>query len=147
MPQWMKHKVDFRPAYTDETLAIALRKGEDPLGRKFNEVMPTYSLDDRDMAILIFYLKNLSVEWSPGVSDTTLRLATVVSEGVKKEDLEAMLIPLRFYAETWGKSRALQRRRDKGAYTDEEMNKGYRNLTLALWELKGPPGSWRQQLE
>jgi hypothetical protein len=147
MPKWMKRNTDFRPAYTDETLAAALRKGEDPLGRKFNEVMPIYSLTDRDMEIMIFYLKNLSVELSPGVSDTALRLATVVAEGVSKDDLEAMLIPLQFYTSTWGKSRDLQRRRDRGAYTEEEMNKGYRSLTLALWQLKGPPESWRQQLE
>ena len=94
LSKWMKKDADYRPAYTDETLATALRTGEDPSGRKFNDVMPRYALDEHAMKILIFYLKNLSAEISPGVSDTTLGLATVVTEEVSKEDLEAMLSPL-----------------------------------------------------
>jgi hypothetical protein len=146
-PKWYRDDGDYRPAYTDETLAMALRAGEDPAGREFNGVMPRYFLNDQDMEVLIFYLKNLSTEMSPGVSDTTLRLATVVTEEVSKDDREAMLSPLQFYANTWGRSRHLERRAKVGPFTEEDMNRGYRKLTLAVWELKGPPQSWRKQLE
>jgi len=138
---------DFRPAYTDETLAVALRAGEDPNGRKLNGVMPRYFLDDHDMEIMIFYLKNLTAEMPPGVTDTTIHLATVVTEEVKKEDRESMVAPLQFYARTWGKSRHAARRAKTGPFTEEVMDKGFRGLTLDVWELKGPREGWRKQLE
>jgi hypothetical protein len=146
-PKWYRDDGDYRPAYTDETLAIALRAGEDPSGREFNGVMPRYFLNDQDMEILTYYLKNLSIEMSPGVSDTTMRLATVVTEEVSKEDREAMLAPLQFYTNTWGRSRHLERRAKAGPFTEEDMNRGYRKLVLAVWELKGPPQGWRKQME
>lgn len=146
VPKWM-WTGDFRPAYNDKTLAASLRAGEDPSGRKLNDVMPRYFLDDRDMEIMIFYLKNLSAEISPGVTDTTLRLATVVTEEVNSQDREAMLAPLRLYTSTWGKSRSLEARAKRAGFTEEVMNRGFRNLTLSVWELKGPSEGWREQLE
>lgn len=68
-----------RPAYNDETLAAAIAAGVDPTGRELDNVMPRYELDAADMAILIYYLKHLSAEPSPGVSKTTLRFATVIT--------------------------------------------------------------------
>ena len=146
MPQWLLTG-DTRPAYTDETLALVLRAGEDPGGRTINDIMPRYFLNDRDMEIMIYYLKNLSPELSPGVNDTTLHLATVITEDVSRQDREAMLLPLQRYAEGWGKSRHLELRAKKGPFTDEIMNKGYRKLRLSVWDLKGQPESWKSQLE
>jgi len=67
-----------RPAYTDATLAQAIRTGIDPSGRVLNAQMPRYQLDDPDMALLIAYLRTLSASPSPGVDGTTLRFATVI---------------------------------------------------------------------
>ena len=86
----------FRPAYTDETLARAMRTGQDPAGRQMSSTMPIYSLSDRDMEILVFYLKNLSTGSEAGVTDTALRFATVITDEVSKADREAMLIPLQY---------------------------------------------------
>ncbi|MCK4586405.1 MAG: hypothetical protein KAU29_03635, partial [Gammaproteobacteria bacterium] len=41
-----------RPAYTDDLLAIAIREGRNPTGRKLNKLMPHYILSPVDMAYL-----------------------------------------------------------------------------------------------
>ena len=142
---WIKSG-DFRRAYTDASLATAIRGGVDPDGRTLNNVMPRYPLDDRDMDILVFYLKNLSVEPSPGVTDKAMHFATIITEEVSQADREAMIAPLELLANNWGKSRRLVVRA-KRVDLDEEMNRGFRNLSLARWVLKGPPSGWRDQLE
>jgi hypothetical protein len=113
-----------RPAYTDEALAKALRLGIDPAGRQMTETMPRYVLDDQEMEILIFYLKNLSSTYSPGATREVLRLATVVSEGVKSEDRKSMLEPMMSFVKRFP-----------------------RKVTLDVWELKGPQDTWKEQLE
>jgi len=136
-----------RPAYTDETLAAALRMGIGPEGQELNSVMPRYFLDDRDMGILISYLKSLSAESSPGVTEATLRFATIVTEGVSAEDREAMLAPLQTYvAARNNQSKNYQTRAKYGVFA-EEMDLSYRKLSLSVWELKGPAETWRAQLE
>ena len=136
-----------RPAYTDETLAAALRDGIDPAGRIFHSVMPRYSLDDRDMAILVFYLKSLSAEFSPGVTDTTLSFATIITDDVSPEERDAMLGPLENYVGARNsQARKFETRAKYGIFA-ERMDLAYRRLSLARWELKGPPETWRGQLE
>ena len=113
-----------RPAYTDESLARALRIGVDAAGRRMSETMPRYILDDREMGIMIFYLKNLSSTYSPGATRDLIKLATVVSEGVKPEDRKSMLEPMMSFIKMfpW-------------------------KLSLDVWELKGPQDTWKGQLE
>jgi len=136
-----------RPAYTDETLAVALRMGVDPEGQELNSVMPRYFLDDRDAGILISYLKSLSAEPSPGVTETILHFATIVTEGVSAEDREAMLAPLQTYVSARNyQSKTYQTRAKYGVFA-EEMDLSYRMLSLSVWELKGPAATWRGQLE
>lgn len=113
-----------RPAYTDETLARALRLGVDPAGRQMSRTMPRYILDDREMEMMIFYLKNLSSKYSPGATLEEIRLATVVSEGVRAEDRNSMLDPLMSFIKHFP-----------------------RKLSLDVWELKGPQDTWKEQLE
>ena len=91
----------FRPAYTDETLARAIRTGDDPSGRKIKDIMPIYFLNDRDSEILVYYLKNLSTQPQPGITETTLHFATIVADDVAKEDREAMLGPLQAFIKNW----------------------------------------------
>ncbi len=83
-----------RPAYTDETLATVIRSGKDPAGRVLNDVMPRYILEDRDAMILVNYLKSLSSQFSPGVTDTSLRFATIITDDAIPEERDAMLTSL-----------------------------------------------------
>jgi len=41
--------------------------------------MPRFALSDEDMAALVEYLKKLSVRRVPGVTDTVLHFATIVT--------------------------------------------------------------------
>jgi hypothetical protein len=109
--------------------------------------MPRYLLAGRDMDILVYYLKNLSAEPSPGVTRTTLRFATVVSEGVSKSDRDAMLLPLETYIRGRSSRAPYFETRAASRVYAEEMDLAYRRLSLATWVLKGPPETWRGQLE
>src|SRR5207237_4404784 len=55
-------------AYTDESLARAIREGIGANGKTLNYLMPRYQMDDATMAELIGYLKGIKVSPSPGVS-------------------------------------------------------------------------------
>lgn len=136
-----------RPAYTDQTLAVALRDGIDPTGRVLHGVMPRYRLDDPDMAILIHYLRTLSVTPSPGVTKTTLSFATVTSEDVPAAERDAVLRPLENYVRGRNSKAKTFESRAKYGFFAESMDLAYRRLKLSRWELKGPPETWRQQLE
>ncbi len=139
---------DLRSAYDDKTLAAAIRGGVNPDGKTLNYTMPRYPLDDKDMDILIFYLRNLSTVQSPGVSDSGIRFATVVTDDVSQADREAATGPLEtlVYASKGGKSSRMAR---LSLASDPEnlMNKGYVTLSMATWQLKGPSSGWRDQLE
>lgn len=137
-----------RPAYTDATLARALQNGTDPLGRELNSVMPRYLLSNNDMSSLIAYLKQLSSAYAPGVSDTTIRFATIITDDVSSAHRDALVKPLESYM-TMRNNQAsshvsLARTGGIGA---EIMDLAYRKLTLDIWELKGPPETWQAQLE
>ncbi|HTP66716.1 MAG TPA: amino acid ABC transporter substrate-binding protein [Geobacteraceae bacterium] len=145
-----------RPAYSDASLAEMLRYGDDPTGRILNDVMPRYELDDNDMAILISYLKSLSAPLSPGYSDNTLHLATVITDDVKAEDREAMLRQLDYFVKSkndlagYFNPRAVLRAQRMGVAAasmlgSEEVT--LLKLSLSRWILKGPPETWRAQLE
>jgi hypothetical protein len=138
-----------RQAYTDETLATALREGINPAGKPLDDVMPRYFLADKEMAILLHYLKALSAEASPGVDARTLHLATIVTEGVSAEDRQAMLAPLQEFVALRNSQAKVYEVRAKymgrGGLA-EASDLAYRKLSLAVWELKGPPESWRRQL-
>ena len=139
---------DARPEYTDETLARLLREGVDPTGRTLERAMPRYKINNSDMAVLTHYLKNLSIENDPGVDKNKIRFATVVTEGVSAADREAMLAVLQTHIDTHNtQTRPHQRRAKAGPFYKTEKFGAYRLFELDVWELSGPPGTWRSQLE
>ena len=129
-----------RPAYSDASLAAALRYGRDPAGRRFGETMPRYLLDDEEMKIMLFYLKHLSAEFSPGVTRDEIRFAVILGEDVKPSDRAALLLPLEaFFREEWNDRLPIITRLAAG--------RPYRKAVLDVWELKGPSATWGGQLE
>jgi hypothetical protein len=138
----------FREAYTDRLVARAIWLGRDPNDREFNWVMPRYTMSTRDMEILVHYLRNLSAEFSPGVDEKTIRFATVVSHDVAEQDRFAMLETLKAHVRDHNsQSRPHERRAQHGPFNMEELYSPYRRYSLAVWELGGPPETWRAQLE
>jgi mono/diheme cytochrome c family protein len=137
-----------RPAYTDETLALALREGRDASGRDLDPLMPRYQLSDEDMGHLVAYLKSLSAAPAPGVTPSEIHFAVVAAEGAGHEKRRAMLDVMEAYfrrknADTLG----LLRRPGHSAFYDEESYAPLREWVLHVWELKGTEETWGRQLE
>jgi len=138
----------FRPAYTDETLAACIEGGVDPANRQLDSIMPLYPLGKQEMAIMVYYLKNLSVGLQPGVTATTIHFATVITEEVPKEAREAMLVPLQNFIKNFRVPERMERTiRVKSQRQEGGAGRGLRTLSLSVWELKGPTETWRGQLE
>ena len=147
MPRSMQWHIR-RPAYDDTTLALALSAGFDPGGREFSWTMPRYQLEDRDMAILVYYLRHLGAAPDPGVTDTTIRFATVIAGDVPKQDRDAMLSILNAHVKARSTQTRLESERARiGPFFEKKMVFAYRQMELSVWELKGPPATWRRQLE
>ncbi len=147
LPHWL-NPPPFRKAYTDRLVARAIWAGKDPDDRELSWVMPRYKMSTRDMEILVYYLKNLSSEFSPGVDGKTLKFATVIGDDVSPEDREAMLGPLEVIVNDHnGQMRHEERRARHGPFNMEERYSFYRRFSLAVWELRGPRDTWPAQLE
>ncbi len=139
---------DIRPGYTEEKLREAIWAGVDPGGRELNWTMPRYELSPDDMDILVHYLKNLSVEYSPGVDDQTLTFATVITDDVSQADRQAYLGALQAYInDRNSQNRHETRRRQHGPFYKQDLYTAYRRLELRIWDLNGSPSTWKGQLE
>lgn len=136
-----------RPAYTPETLATAVREGRDPAGRALDPLMPRYSVSDEEMAGLTAYLQGLSAAPSPGVDGETIHFATVVTEGVDPGRRKAMLDVMEAYVR-WknAETRHSAQRIGSSPWYRDEFQGSYRQWRLHVWELRGPAGTWPEQL-
>jgi len=146
LPEELKQD-EFRPAYDDKSLSRAIRLGKDPNGRVFDLVMPKYALDKKEMDTLIGYLRKLSAEFSPGITDTTIHFATVVTDGVSEEDEKAMVSVLQAHVRDRNSQvRHEDERRRRGPFYKQEKWDPYRRWNLDVWRLEGAPEGWPDQL-
>lgn len=135
-------------AYTDETLARAIRDGIDPSGRVLDPAMPRYRIGDEDLSHLVSYLKSLSFSDPPGVTETSIRFAAVVDTRVDPAKREAMLDVLRvFFREISADPRKRKRSAKNPDVPHARQYRAYRKWELDVWELSGPESSWEAQLE
>jgi hypothetical protein len=133
-----------RAAYTETTLARALREGVSPEGRRFDFLMPRFALDDSAMALLTGYLKQLSRAPSAGVGADSLQFATIITPDADPNGRQAMLSVLEQYFERentfyHGESPPLQPARRGQEHVKHRWQ-------LHVWSLTGPPESWEAQL-
>ena len=139
---------DARPAYSDSSLRQLLHDGIDSGGRQVSSAMPRYQMSDRDMSILTHYLKNLSATHDAGVDSETIRFATIVTEGVDRVDVDAMLSVLKAFINIHNtQTRPHKRRAESGPFYKTEKYGAYRKFELDVWELTGSRESWRSQLD
>ncbi len=134
-----------RDPYTDATLAEAIRKGVGTDGKPLSYLMPHYALDDTQMAGLIAYLKTLSPGPVPGVSESVLHFATIVTPDADPVKRQGVLDVLQKFFD------------DKNHYTRAEsprlqsshrmMFKVNRHWELHVWQLTGAPATWEKQLQ
>ena len=136
-----------RPAYTRESLKNGMRYGQDPTGEIFNDIMPRYPLSTRDMAIMVRYLELLSGDYSPGASLGKYKFATIITDDVSPADREALLVLLRRFAARQNHQVKMYRDFLKFGYKPTgDMKFSFHKVKLVVWDLKGPPESWREQL-
>jgi ABC-type branched-subunit amino acid transport system substrate-binding protein len=67
-----------RPPYTERALELAITRGIDPAGNELSEAMPRYWMSREDLADLVAYIKRLSTDRDVGLTDTSIRLGTLV---------------------------------------------------------------------
>jgi hypothetical protein len=145
--EWMHGN---RDPYTEATLARAIREGVDSQGRPLHPLMPRFTLGDGDMASLIDYLKQLGARPAPGVTDSVLHFATVITPDTDPARRRAMLEVMdKYFADKnvfpIGNSRNM-RTSGKTEYA-KSMFMSHRQWQLHVWELTGPATTWRSQLE
>ncbi|MCE1228186.1 MAG: ABC transporter substrate-binding protein [Firmicutes bacterium] len=136
-----------RPAYTEADLERALTEGVAPDGRDLSDIMPRYALSSEEARLLVRYLKGLSATASPGVTQTTLKFATIIAGEVSAEDRADFLEVLRYRIEAHNRRGAHRDTASFRALAALEGALAFRDWSLSVWELKGPPGSWADQLE
>lgn len=136
-----------RPAYTDQTLGDALRKGVDPTGRQLDPQMPRYQLNDSEVANLSAYLKTLSVMHSPGVDSKDIHFATIISDGVDLGERTAVINTISAFVDWMNRAtHGYQSRPGFSPYHMSELASAFRQWRLHVWELHGQPDTWQEQL-
>ncbi|HLQ12090.1 MAG TPA: hypothetical protein VK130_02435 [Steroidobacteraceae bacterium] len=133
-----------RVPYTEESLAKAIRTGIAVDGRQLSVLMPHYVLDDAAMGALIGYLKQLTQIQVPGVSDTTLQFATIITPDADPVKVKATLSVLDdYFAEKNAAARAVTPRQHS---YHKMMFRATRKWQLHVWQLSGPADTWEAQL-
>jgi hypothetical protein len=132
-----------RAAYTQVTLARALREGVNPEGRRFAFLMPRFALDDTTMALLIGYLRQLSRGPSPGVGVDTLQFATIITPDADPVKRRAMLSVLEQY---FGRENTFYHGESPPLQPSRTQARAQHRWQLHVWTLAGGPESWETQL-
>jgi ABC-type branched-subunit amino acid transport system substrate-binding protein len=87
-----------RPPYTEALFARALSQGLDSAGNRLHEAMPRYRMTREDIADLTLYLKRIGKDLDPGVTDTSITIATtLITDGPFREMSRAVREALAAY--------------------------------------------------
>jgi hypothetical protein len=139
-----------RDPYTDATLAHAIRDGVDAEGRTLGYLMPRFALGEQDMSDLIAYLKKLDPHHVPGVTDSILHFATIITpdaDPVKKQGMLSVMEQYFADKNTRAMKSLPHMHTTENTMYSRTMYMTNRRWQLHVWELKGPADSWQAQLE
>jgi hypothetical protein len=132
-----------RRAYDEATLARAIREGVGADGGQLDYLMPRFDLDDASMHELIAYLRTLSARRVPGVTDSTLQFATIITPDADPLARDGMLNVLQKYVSINNESyygHAV-------TSTNGQRTVLQRQWGLHVWQLTGAPDTWEAQLD
>jgi len=132
-------------AYSDESLARAIREGIGANGKTLN--LSDAALSDRDatMAELIDYLKGIKVSASPGVSTAVLHFATIITPDADPVKRRGMLAVMDQYFVDKNNRHGAYQGADS-VFLSHTMFRVERRWQLHVWELAGAPATWEAQL-
>lgn len=65
-------------AFDEDSLTAAIADGIDPAGNALDRAMPRYSMSSEDLEALIAYLRRLGTDFDPGLSETTIKVGSVL---------------------------------------------------------------------
>jgi Cytochrome c len=141
---WLESYRGNRDPYTEQTLARAIREGIGVDGRSLSVLMPHYDLSDADMATLIAYLKSLNKGTVPGVTESTLHFATIITPDADPIKKTGMLEVLqKYFVDKNAAARGVAPR----LKSSRQMRfRAVRRWELHVWELTGSPSTWQAQL-
>ncbi len=132
-------------AYTEESLARAIRDGVDAKGRLLNSLMPRYAIDEATMSSLIEYLKDLKTAPAPGATSTVLHFATIITPDADPVKRRGVLAVMNQYFVD--KNNAAARTKAPTLYSSHvTMFRVERRWQLHVWELTGASRTWETQL-
>jgi len=133
-----------RPAYTDKTLARVVRDGIDAAGQPLDPLMPRFQLSNDDVAALTAYLRQLGTSLSPGSNTDSLRVATIIAGDIDPVIERAELDVIETFIAARNRSGP---QRLRGGHFPHDEKEIFREWSHDIWRVKGPPESWREQIE
>ena len=137
-----------RPAYDKASLGKLLRKGIDPAGAPIPNAMPRFDMSDRDVTALDAYLQTLSARPDPGVDDTTMHFALIVSDSLPAQTRKMLVDTTEAFATRYNSNASSEQARPNfSPFYRSDFVTFLRKWKIDVWELKGPQTSWPAQLE
>jgi len=133
-----------RPPYTEKTLARAIRAGIDSSGRKLNPLMPHFQLSERDLAALTAYLRQLGAKLSPGSTDTSMRVATLIAGDVDPALSKPYIDVIQAFVSARNRGGP---QRLRGGHFVNDIKETFREWSLDIWRVSGPAKTWPAQIE
>jgi ABC-type branched-subunit amino acid transport system substrate-binding protein len=78
-------------AFDEKLFTRALVHGVDPAGNQLAVAMPRYEMSPEDIADLIAYLKRIETDRDPGLTDTSIKVATILPKDGALADVGAAM--------------------------------------------------------
>ena len=111
--------------------------------------MPRFNLNDSELKALTAYLKKLSLQWSPGVTQSSIRFATVITPDVDPARRKVLIDMMQtiIHQKNGSTENGMRGHTRHHMTSAAEFVLGTeRTWDLDIWELHGGPETWGEQL-